>query len=82
MDIDKKIINLLSQIHILSFEDISIAKRFLESKDYELALKHLCSRINEERVFISKETYELIKRIAEELDTEQWIWDDLEFLIM
>jgi hypothetical protein len=31
MEIDKKIVNLLSQINILSFEDISIVKRFLES---------------------------------------------------
>ncbi|HSQ34132.1 MAG TPA: hypothetical protein VLM81_04515 [Peptostreptococcaceae bacterium] len=82
MGIDKKIINLLSQIHILSFEDVSIAKKFLEYEDYESALKHLCSRIYEERVFISRETYELIKRIAEALDTEPWIWNDLEFLIM
>lgn len=82
MGIDKKIINLLSQIHILSFEDVIAAKEFLESEDYESALKHLCSRIHEEKLFISRETYDLIKRIAEELDIEPWIWDDLEFLIM
>jgi len=82
MDIDKKIINLLSQINILAFEDISKAKEFLESEDYEEALKHLCFRISEEKVFISRETYDLIKRVAEDIGTEPWIWSDLEFLII
>jgi hypothetical protein len=82
MEIDKKIISLLSQINILSFEDISIAKRFLESEDYESSLKHLCSRIYEEKVFVSKETYELIKTVAGDLDAEHWVYSNLEFLIM
>ena len=82
MGIDKKIINLLSQINILTFEDINIAKNFIESKDYELAFKHLCSRIYDEKVAISNDTYELIKRVASELDTESWVYSNLEFLVM
>jgi hypothetical protein len=82
MEIDKKIVNLLSQINILSFEDISIAKRFLEFEDYESSLKHLCSRIYEEKIFVSREIYQLIKKVAGDLDAEPWVYSNLEFLIM
>ena len=42
----------------------------------------VCSRIYEEKIFVSRETYELIKRVAGDLDAEPWVYSNLEFLIM
>jgi hypothetical protein len=80
-NLEKKIISLAKKIKGLPEIDKKNVIEFAQNAEWGLALDVLCNQIYEHEIEITKETYEDIMKIANQMNMSKTAWEFLKELI-